>query len=85
MSAFAQRALIVTFPPDPCLRERVTSVRQLFSAGKIKTGPVLLSGHRAFLLLKFEGIATLTHTAWYIPTCWVRRWSGGPAATVLPR
>ena len=38
MSAFAQRALIVTFPPDPCLRERVTLVHQLFPAGKIKTG-----------------------------------------------
>ena len=36
MSAFAQRALIVAFPRSPCLRERVTLVRQSVPAGKIK-------------------------------------------------
>ena len=30
-----------------------------------------------------EGLL-LSYTAWCVPTCLVRRWSGGPAATVLP-
>ena len=37
MSAFAERALIVTFPPVPYLRERVTSVFLLLPAGKDMT------------------------------------------------
>ena len=35
MSAFAQRALIVTFPPVPHLRERVTSDILSTPAGKM--------------------------------------------------
>ena len=38
MSAFAQRALIVTFSPDPYLRECVPLGLCMFPAGKIKTG-----------------------------------------------
>ena len=36
MSAYAERALIVTFPPVPHLRERVTLAGQSIPAGKIK-------------------------------------------------
>ena len=36
VSAFAERALTVTFPPVPRLRERVTLVGQFVPAGKIK-------------------------------------------------
>ena len=35
VSAFAERALTVTFSPDPWLRERVTLGRRYFPAGKI--------------------------------------------------
>ena len=36
MSACAQRALIVTFPPVPLLRERITLDFPYIPAGKIK-------------------------------------------------
>ena len=38
VSAFAKRALIVTFPPVPLLRERVPLASYSLPAGKIKTG-----------------------------------------------
>ena len=37
---------------------------------------VLLSAHWGLLLLKFVRHCALTHTAWCVPTCLVRRWSG---------
>ena len=55
-----------------------------FRRAKSSSVPILLSAHWGLLPLKFESIAALPHTAWCLPTCWVRRWSGGPAATVLP-
>ncbi len=48
-----------------------------FRRAKSRFVSVLLSAHRGLLPSKFKGIATLTHAAWCVPTCWVRRWSGG--------
>ena len=55
-----------------------------FRRAKSSSVPILLSAHWGLLPSKFESIAALPHTAWCLPTCLVRRWSGGPAATVLP-
>ena len=50
-----------------------------FRRAKSRSVSVLLSGHRAFLPTKFVSCCCLLHTAWCLPTCLVRRWSGrGP-------
>ena len=73
-------------PPGPPIYGGV-SLWPLCNPRRAKSRPVsvLFSAHRGLLPSKFEGIYILTHTAWCVPTCLVRRWSGGPAATALPR
>ena len=73
-------------PPGPPIYGGV-SLWPLCNPRRAKLRPVsvLFSAHRGLLPSKFEGIYILTHTAWCVPTCLVRWWSGGPAATVLPR
>ena len=49
---------------------------------------VLFSAHWGLLPSKFVGCFILSHAAWCLPTCSVRRWSGGsacPIADQLPR
>ena len=73
-------------PPGPPIYGGV-SLWPLCNPRRAKSRPVsvLFSAHRGLLPSKFEGIYILTHTAWCVPTCWVRWRSGGPAATALPR
>ena len=65
--------LTVSLSPDPFYGSGSLRSGSYFRRAKTRPVPVLLPGHRAFLLLKFEGIATLTHAASCIPTCLVRR------------
>ena len=53
------------------------SLWALCNPRRAKSRPVsvLFSAHRGLLPSKFEGIYILTHTAWCVPTCLVRRWS----------
>ena len=80
MSAYAERALIVPFPPVPHLRERVTLICSQFPAGKIKTGFRPTPGPQGPFAIKICKLMLLLHTAWCLPTCLVRRWSGGQRA-----
>ncbi len=60
------------FPPDPYLRERATSVRQLFPAGKIKTCFRPILGPLGPFAIKICKCLLLSYTASCIPTCLVR-------------
>ena len=77
MSAFAQRALIVTFSRTPIYGSVSLWVYVCSRRAKSRSVSVLLSAHWGLLPSKFEGIATLTYAASCVPTCLVRRWSGG--------
>ena len=73
MSAYAKRALIVPLSPDPIYGGGQLRSTSYFRRAKSRPVSVLLSAHRGLLLSKFEGIYILTHTAWCLPTCLVRR------------
>ena len=74
ISAYAERALIVTFPPVPLLRERVTlrfmygpggQNQDLFPSYSRPTGAFFHQNLITFLLM---------YTASCIPTCSVQWW-----------
>ena len=71
-------------PRSPCCGSGYLWVFGKFRRAKSRSVPVLFSAHRGLLPFKFGCSCVLMHTAWYIPTCLVRRWSGGLTATVMP-
>ena len=73
MSAYAQRALTVTFPPVP-LFTRVCPFGFFVSSGGLSfdRAPFYSRPTRAYHS-KIYRRAALTHTAWCLPTCLVRR------------
>ena len=71
-------------PRSPCCGSGYLWVFGKFRRTKSRSVPVLFSAHRGLLPFKFGCSCVLMHTAWYIPTCLVRRWSGGLTATVMP-
>ena len=85
MSACAERALIVAFPPSPLITGAGHFGLLVASGGLNFDRASLYSRPTGAYQSKIYRRAALTHTAWCVPTCLVRRWSGGPAATVLPR
>ena len=61
------------FPRPPVYGSGSLWLGSSFRRAKSRFVSVLLPGHRAFLPSKFDCFRLLTHTAWCLPTCWVRR------------
>ena len=90
MSAFAKRALIVTFSPVPHLRERVPLDRQFVPAGKIKVCSRSILGPLGPFAIKicelFDSIAHRLVPAYLFGAAMIERTDRSrPAADQLPR
>ena len=81
-----ERALIVAFSPDPCYESGLLRRVHKFRRAKFEWILLLFLAHWGLLPSKFVRIDTLTHTAWCVPTCLVRRGSvSAQAIAQLPQ
>ncbi len=63
-------------PQTPIYGSVSLRVYVCFRRAKSRSVSILLSAHWGLLLLKFVRPSALMYTAWFVPTCLVRQWSG---------